>query len=144
MGESLPTDVSLRLGCDLRLRDFLRIIIKSSSVTSFQVGAASCSHCWEPVEAFSELIHQIFLHGHGGSMAIGSQSQMGPNKYLKPPWNFRSVMETDTTWNVLVFAHVQVPLAALVSSVFWPLGWIKPAGPTPWVRGGGRGKTRLP
>lgn len=54
-------------------------------------------------------------------MAIGSQSQMGPNKYLKPPWNFRIVMETVTTWNVLVFAHVQVPLAALVTLVLWQI-----------------------
>lgn len=98
--------------------------------------------CWGPVEVFCEWIHQLVLLGHGEAMAIGPWvTEWGPASASSHPgiseiwWKLSSV---------LVFAHVLVPLAELMSSVLWSLGWIKPAGPTPWVRGGGRGNTQLP
>lgn len=53
--KSLPMEVSSQLSYEMRLGDFLSIIIKSSSAASFEVGATSYSLCcWEPFEVLSE------------------------------------------------------------------------------------------
>lgn len=79
--------------------------------------------CWEPVEVFNEWSHQLFLLGHGGTMATRSKVPDGAQKL---PWANLEFQKCggnrELLKSVLVFTHVQVPPAGQVSSYLWPWG----------------------